>query len=112
MAGLHTDHARPQEDCIRPGWITSELGGSGSNRNDMSSHNLLWRGMIRLRPIADDDPVLNQSRLLKAMELTFAYADTNGGIGLTQTKALNRKFVQFNSAVAFRLGLSQVHLKQ
>ena len=68
--------------------------------------------MIKLRPIADDDPVLDQSRLLQAMELTFAYADIHGGIRLTQTKALNRKFGQFNSAVAFRLGLSQVHLKQ
>lgn len=68
--------------------------------------------MIKLRPIADDDPVLDQSRLLQAMELAFAYVDTHGGIGLTQTKALNRKFGQLNSAVAFRLGLSQVHLKQ
>ena len=43
--------------------------------------------MIKLRSIADDDPVLGQSRLLKAMELAFDYADTHGGIGLTQTKA-------------------------
>lgn len=78
----------------------------------MSPRNLLWRAMIKLRPIADDDPVLDQSRLLQAMEFTFFYADTHGGIGLTQTKALNRKFGQFNSTVAFRLGLSQVHLKQ
>ena len=69
-------------------------------------------GMIKLRPIADDAAILDQSRLLQAVELAFAYADTNGGIGLTQTKAFNRKFGQFNSAVAFRLGLSQVHLKQ
>ncbi|UWQ81443.1 hypothetical protein K3725_20235 (plasmid) [Leisingera sp. S132] len=78
----------------------------------MSTRNLKWRGMIKLRPIADHDPVLDQSSLLQAIELTFAYAETHGGIGLTQTKALNRKFGQFNSAVAFRLGLSQVHLKQ
>lgn len=61
----------------------------------MSLRNLIWRGVIKLRPIADDDPVLNQSRLLKAMELTFAYANTNGGIGLTQTKAFNRKFAHW-----------------
>ena len=58
----------------------------------MSLRNLLWRGMIKLRPIADDDPVLDQSRLLQAMELAFEYAGTHGGIGLTQTKAFNRRF--------------------
>lgn len=58
----------------------------------MSLRNLIWRGMIKLRPIADDDPVLDQSRRLQAMELAFAYADTRGEIGLTQTKALDRKF--------------------
>ncbi|AUQ52415.1 hypothetical protein PhaeoP83_04197 (plasmid) [Phaeobacter inhibens] len=51
--------------------------------------------MIKLRPIADDDPVPNQSRLLQAMELAFDYADRNGGIGLTQTKAFNRKFAHW-----------------
>lgn len=66
----------------------------------MSLRNLISRGMIKLRPIADDDLVLNQSRLLKAMELTFAYADTNGGIGLTQTKALDRKFGRYHPAGA------------
>lgn len=48
--------------------------------------------MIKLRPLADDDPVLDQSRLLRAMEIAFDYADREGGIGLTQTKAFNRKF--------------------
>jgi hypothetical protein len=61
----------------------------------MSLRNLIWRGMIKLRPIANDDPVLDQSRLLQAMELTFAFADTHGGIGLTQTKAFNRKFAHW-----------------
>lgn len=61
----------------------------------MSPRNLIWQGMIKLRPIADDDPVLNQSRLLRAMELAFTYADANGGIGLTQTKAFNRKFAHW-----------------
>lgn len=51
--------------------------------------------MIRLRPIADNDPALGQSRLLQAMELAFDYADRNGGIGLTQTNAFNRKFAHW-----------------
>jgi hypothetical protein len=61
----------------------------------MSLRNLIWRGMIKLRPIADDNPVLDQSRMLQAMVLAFAYADTHGGIGLTQTKAFNRKFAHW-----------------
>jgi hypothetical protein len=44
----------------------------GNDLNDMSPHNLIWRGMIKLRSIADDDPVLDQSRLLQAMEFAFA----------------------------------------
>lgn len=48
--------------------------------------------MIKLKVIADDDPVLEQSRLLRAMELGFDYAQSEGGIGLTQTKSFNRKF--------------------
>jgi hypothetical protein len=51
--------------------------------------------MVHLRDIADDDPVLDHSRLLRAMELTFAYARDHGGIGLTQTKAFNRKFAHW-----------------
>lgn len=61
----------------------------------MSPRNLLWQSMIKLRHIADDDPILDQSRLLQAVELAFVYADTNGGIGLTQTKAFNRKFAHW-----------------
>ncbi len=52
-------------------------------------------GMVHLRDIADDDPVLDHSRLLRAMELTFAYARDHGGIGLTQTKGFNRKFAHW-----------------
>lgn len=51
--------------------------------------------MITLRPLADDDPVLDQSRLLQAMELAVDYAQQNGGIGLTQTKAFNRAFAHW-----------------
>lgn len=51
--------------------------------------------MIKLRDIADDNPVLDHSRLLKAMEHAFDYAADHGGIGLTQTKAFNRKFAHW-----------------
>ncbi|WP_247743266.1 hypothetical protein [Phaeobacter italicus] len=95
VAGLRADHARPQEKWIRSRWMTPEVGRTCHDRNDMSLRKLIWRGMIKLRPIADNDPVLDQSRLLQAMELAFAYADTHGGIGLTQTKAFNRKFTHW-----------------
>jgi len=48
--------------------------------------------MVHLRDIADDNPVLDHSRLLRAMELAFAYARDHDGIDLTQTKAFNRRF--------------------
>lgn len=54
----------------------------------MTPRNLIWRGMIKLQPIAGDDPVLDQSRALKAKELAFDCADTHGRIGLTKTKTL------------------------
>ena len=63
--------------------------------NDNRLYGLLRNGMVHLSDIADDDPVLEHSRLLRAMELTFAYARDHGGIGLTQTKAFNRKFAHW-----------------
>ena len=51
--------------------------------------------MITLRAPWDDDPVLEHSRLLQAMELAFGYARAHGGIGLTQTRAFNRKFAHW-----------------
>ena len=51
--------------------------------------------MFKLRPLPDDTPVLDQSRLLRAMELTFDFAEKNDGIGLTQTKAFNRQFAHW-----------------
>jgi len=51
--------------------------------------------MFQLRPLPDDTPVLDQSRLLRAMELTFDFAEKNDGIGLTQTKAFNRQFAHW-----------------
>ena len=39
-----------------------------------------------------DDPDLENSRLLDAVYKTMHFASANGGIGLTQSKAFNRKF--------------------
>lgn len=53
--------------------------------------------MIKLNPIADNDPLLNQSKLLYALEQTVRYAEENNGIGLTQTKLFNRKFAHWGA---------------
>ncbi len=53
--------------------------------------------MIKLNPIDNDDPVLDQSKLLHALQQTISYAETQGGIGLTQTKAFNRKFAHWGA---------------
>jgi hypothetical protein len=53
--------------------------------------------MIKLNPIPDGDPLLDKSKLLHALEQTIRYADANGGIGLTQTKAFNRKFAHWGA---------------
>ena len=53
--------------------------------------------MIKLNPIADDDPLLDQPRLFHAFEQTIRYAEDNGGIGLTQTKLFNRKFAHWGA---------------
>lgn len=51
--------------------------------------------MTKLNTPADGDPALDQSRLLHALRQTIRYADEHGGIGLTQTKAFNRKFAHW-----------------
>jgi len=43
--------------------------------------------------ISSDDPALLHSKLLATSKLIFAYIDEHGSIGLTKTKAFNRKFV-------------------
>ncbi|GLO68661.1 hypothetical protein MACH17_01780 [Phaeobacter inhibens] len=53
--------------------------------------------MIKLNAIADDDPLLDQSKLLYALEQTIQYAEENSGIGLTQTKLFNRKFAHWGA---------------
>lgn len=51
--------------------------------------------MIKLNTPSDDDSALDQSKLLHALRQTIRYADEHGGIGLTQTKAFNRKFAHW-----------------
>jgi hypothetical protein len=53
--------------------------------------------MIKLNPLADNDPLLDQSKLLHALEQTIRYAESNDGIGLTQTKLFNRKFAHWGA---------------
>ena len=53
--------------------------------------------MIKLKSIADDDPLLDQSKLLYALEQTIRHAEENGGIGLTQTELFNRKFAHWGA---------------
>ncbi len=47
---------------------------------------------INILQIDHDDPDLEHSRLLDAMSKTMDFAREHGGIGLTQSKAFNRKF--------------------
>lgn len=56
--------------------------------------------MIIFRPVADDEPALAHSPLLRAARLTIDYMVANGPIGLTPSKALKRYFVQW-AAEAF-----------
>jgi len=42
-----------------------------------------------------DVDVLKHSPLVRGMILTLGYADENGGIGLTKSGAMNRKFVHW-----------------
>mgnify|MGYP006923016475 CR=1 FL=1 len=51
--------------------------------------------MIEMNRLSDTVPELNKSRLLNALEQTIRYAEEHGGIGLTQTKAFNRKFAHW-----------------
>lgn len=48
--------------------------------------------MIKLLPIQSNDPALDGSKLLDALYKTLTYAEEHGGIGLTKSKAFNRKF--------------------
>ena len=56
--------------------------------------------MIQFTHIADDNPDLALSPLLRGARLTLEYIEANGPIGLTPLKALKRYFVQW-AAEAF-----------
>ena len=47
---------------------------------------------IIIQPLKPDDTDLEKSKLLDAVYKTMHYAKENGGIGLTQSKAFNRRF--------------------
>ncbi|MEO1724550.1 MAG: hypothetical protein AAFR84_19390 [Pseudomonadota bacterium] len=49
--------------------------------------------MIDFRPLDDDHPALAGSRLLEALRYMLAHGIEENGLGLTKTKALNRKVV-------------------
>lgn len=51
--------------------------------------------MITFRPLSVDGPAVAYSPLLRAALLTLQYAQDNGAIGLTQTKAFKRVFVHW-----------------
>jgi hypothetical protein len=51
--------------------------------------------MIKLNTHIDDDPALDQSRLLYALRQTIRYTEERGGIGLNKSKAFNRKFAHW-----------------
>lgn len=51
--------------------------------------------VIEFPPLADDEPALSYSPLLRGCLKTFAYLAENGGIGLTASKGFKRNFVQW-----------------
>lgn len=51
--------------------------------------------MIEFRPLADGEPSLSYSPLLRGVLKTFAYAEEHGSIGLTPSKAFKRNFVHW-----------------
>lgn len=54
--------------------------------------------MIEFRTVADDEPALNFSPLLRGVQKTFAYVQDHGSIGLTPSKAFKRNFVHWAAA--------------
>lgn len=79
-------------------WLFScENTWSAAHSTDLAEEvaQVQTMSMIKLDPIADDDPLLDRSKLFHALEQTIRYAEDNGGIGLTQTKLFNRKFAHW-----------------
>ena len=54
--------------------------------------------MIELCSLADDEPALAFSPLLRGFQKTFAYLGEHGSIGLTPSKAFKRNFVHWAAA--------------
>ena len=54
--------------------------------------------MIGFRDMADDDPALAQSPMIRGLVKTFDYIAEHGGIGLTPSKAFKRVFVHWAAA--------------
>ena len=54
--------------------------------------------MIHILEVADDDPALLHSPMVRAIEKTFAYIAEHGSIGLTPLKAFKRNFVHWAAA--------------
>ncbi len=54
--------------------------------------------MIEFCTVADDEPALNFSPLLRGVQKTFAYVQEHGSIGLTPSKAFKRNFVHWAAA--------------
>jgi uncharacterized membrane protein len=48
---------------------------------------------LAIHNISSNDPNLQHSKLLAAGNLIYLYVEEHGSIGLTKTKAFNRKFV-------------------
>ena len=63
----------------------------------LASRILLWQhhAMIEFRTLSDAHPDLAHSPLLRAALLTLRYAQDDGAIGLTKTKAFKRVFVHW-----------------
>lgn len=66
--------------------------------------------MIEFRNLPDDHPALQHSPLLRAALLTLQYAEENGPIGLTSTKAFKRAFVHWAAENFEWPGMSAEHL--
>eukprot|EP01037_Dinobryon_pediforme_P014876 gene14876-15013_t len=68
--------------------------------------------MIPFRDLSDHDTALAHSPLVRALNKTFAYMSEHNGIGLTPSKAFNRKFVHWAAAEFDWPGQSQEDLFQ
>lgn len=53
---------------------------------------------LTIAPVADNEPRLMTSPLIRGVLKTADYIDANGGIGLTKSGAFNRKFVHWAAA--------------